>query len=77
MFDPNKHLIEIKTNQGNKPYLPVVHRVAWFRDVCSEGSIETEMLHLDLVFLGVSDGTTHPETATEKTGPLGDKWVHL
>ncbi len=29
------------------------------------------------MFLGVSDGTTHPETATEKTGPLGDKWVHL
>lgn len=47
-FDANKHLIEIKTSQGNKPYLPVVHRIAWFRDVCSEDSIETEMLHLDL-----------------------------
>jgi hypothetical protein len=47
-FDPNKHLIEIKTSQGNKPYLPVVYRIAWFRDACTEGSIETEMVHLDL-----------------------------
>lgn len=29
------------------------------------------------MFLRVNDGTPHPETAPEKTGPLRDKWVHL
>jgi len=46
-FNPKKHVIEIKTGQGNKEYLPVQWRLVWFRSLCPEGSIETEMLHLD------------------------------
>lgn len=48
VFDPRKHLTDIKTNQGNKEYLPVQWRLVWFRSVCPEGTIETEMIHLDM-----------------------------
>lgn len=47
-FDPNKHLTKIKTSQGEKDYLNVMWRIAWFRDKYPHGSIETELLHLDL-----------------------------
>jgi hypothetical protein len=47
-FNPTEHLIDIKTGQTTKQYLPVQHRIVWFREQCPEGSIETEMLHLDL-----------------------------
>jgi hypothetical protein len=47
-FDPNKHVIEIKTKNGLADYLPVQWRLVWFRTQCPNGIIETEMLHLDL-----------------------------
>ncbi len=47
-FNPNEHLIQIKSQQGPKDYLPAQWRVVWFRFVYPEGSVETEMLHLDL-----------------------------
>ena len=47
-FNPREHLITIKNRQGATEYLPVQHRVAWFRAECPEGTIETELLHLDL-----------------------------
>jgi hypothetical protein len=48
MFNPNSHLIQIKSGQTSKVYLPVVARLIWFREQCPGGTIETEMLHLDL-----------------------------
>ena len=43
-FNPNEHLMQL---QG-KDYLPVAWRLCWYRDLCPEGSISTEMVTLDL-----------------------------
>lgn len=48
VFDPNEHLMQLKSQQGPKDYLPVQWRLVWFRDEHPEGSVETEMLLLDL-----------------------------
>ena len=56
-FNPNEHIIQIKSQQGPKDYLPAQWRVVWFRSVYPEGSVETEMLHLDL------DRDTEEETS--------------
>ncbi len=47
-FNPNDHLVQIKNRNGSADYLPVQWRLVWFREQCPEGTIETEMLHLDL-----------------------------
>src|SRR5712692_5995250 len=47
-FNPNEHLIQLKSRDGLRDYLPVQWRLVWFRSVCPQGTIETEMLHLDL-----------------------------
>ncbi len=47
-FNPNDHVMQIKNRNGAADYLPVQWRLVWFREQCPEGSIETEMLHLDL-----------------------------
>ena len=47
-FNPREHLINIKNRQGSSEYLPVQWRLVWFRNECPEGSIETEIVHLDL-----------------------------
>ena len=47
-FNPNEHLIQLKSGQSTKDYLPVQWRLVWFRALCPQGTIETEMLHLDL-----------------------------
>ena len=47
-FNPNEHLMQIKSGQGSKDYLPVQWRLVWFRSLCPNGSIRTEMVHLDL-----------------------------
>ena len=47
-FNPNEHLMQIKSKQGMKDYLPCQWRLVWFRSVCPDGTIETEILHLDL-----------------------------
>ena len=47
-FNPNDHLMQIKNRNGSADYLPVQWRLVWFREYCPEGSIETEMLHLEL-----------------------------
>jgi hypothetical protein len=47
-FNPNEHLTQLQTRDGLRDYLPVQWRLVWFREQCPEGSIETEMLHLDL-----------------------------
>ncbi len=46
-FNPNKHVIEIKTKNGLADYLPVQWRLVWFRTQCPDGVIETEMLQFD------------------------------
>lgn len=47
-FNPNSHIIQIKSQQGNKDYLPVAWRLVWLRDTCPDAQIETELLHLDM-----------------------------
>ena len=47
-FNPIEHLIQIKGRNGSSDYLPVQWRLVWFRSIYPNGSIETEMLHLDL-----------------------------
>jgi hypothetical protein len=47
-FNPSEHLMQIKSEHGTRDYLPVQWRLVWFRSICPYGSIETEMLHLDL-----------------------------
>jgi hypothetical protein len=47
-FNPAEHLISIRNRQGSSEYLPVQWRLVWFRNECPEGSIETEIIHLDL-----------------------------
>src|SRR5258708_18765514 len=44
LFNPNNHLMQL---QG-KDYLPVAWRLCWFRDLCPEGTISTELVTLDL-----------------------------
>lgn len=47
-FNPREHIMQIKSGQTSKEYLPVQWRLVWFRSICPEGTIETEMIHLDL-----------------------------
>lgn len=47
-FNPNEHLIQLKSRDGSKDYLPVQWRLVWFRNECPNGTIETELVHLDL-----------------------------
>ena len=46
-FNPNDHLMQIKNRNGSADYLPVQWRLVWFRSLCPEGVIETEMVHFD------------------------------
>ena len=47
-FNPNEHLMQIKSRAGAADYLPVQWRLVWFRSLCPDGTIETEIVHLDL-----------------------------
>lgn len=47
-FNPREHLMAIKNRQGSSDYLPVQWRLVWFRQECPHGTIETEIVHLDL-----------------------------
>ena len=47
-FNPREHLMNIKSKQGSSEYLPVQWRLVWFRQLCPDGTIETEIIHLDL-----------------------------
>jgi hypothetical protein len=40
--------MQIKSGKGSSDYLPVQWRLVWFRSLCPDGTIETEMIHLDL-----------------------------
>src|SRR5260370_13796283 len=47
-FNPNGHVIEMKTKNGLADYLPVQWRLVWLRVQCPEGSIETAPVQIDL-----------------------------
>ncbi len=47
-FNPNEHVMQLKSKDGLKDYLPVQWRLVWFREQCPNGTIETEIVHLDL-----------------------------
>ena len=47
-FNPREHLIELKSKQGTQEYLPVQWRLVWFREICPQGEIQTELITLDL-----------------------------
>ena len=48
LFNPNEHLMQIKSRAGAADYLPVQWRLVWFRSLCPNGTIETEIVHLDI-----------------------------
>jgi hypothetical protein len=47
-FNPNEHVIQMKSREGTKEYLPVQYRLVWFRQACPQGTIDTEELEYDL-----------------------------
>ena len=47
-FDPNAHMLKLKSKDGAKDYLPVQWRLVWFREQCPEGTIDTEEMCVDL-----------------------------
>lgn len=47
-FNPSEHLIQLKSKEGSKDYLPVQWRLVWFREQCPQGTIETEEVMVDL-----------------------------
>lgn len=47
-FNAKDHLIQLKSKNGSSDYLPVQWRLVWFRDACPNGTIETDLLHIDL-----------------------------
>ncbi len=46
-FNPNEHVVQIKTKDGYRDYLPVQWRLVWFRQACPNGIIKTKMIHFD------------------------------
>jgi hypothetical protein len=47
-FNPNEHVIQLKSRDGSKDYLPVQWRLVWFREQCPQGTIDTEEIEVDL-----------------------------
>jgi hypothetical protein len=47
-FNPNEHLVQLKSKAGSQDYLPVQWRLVWFRSVCPQGTIDTEEVFVDL-----------------------------
>lgn len=46
-FNPNEHLMQLKSREGSKDYLAVQWRLVWFRSMCPEGTIDTEEIFDD------------------------------
>ncbi len=47
-FNPQDHLMKIGQGERAKDYLPVQWRLVWFRNLCPEGTIDTEEIEVDL-----------------------------
>src|SRR5215471_15808291 len=76
-FNPNEHVVQIKTKDGFRDYLPVQWRLVWFREQHPEGVIETEMLHLDLDRETEEevDGWNEEKNGYEKVGKRANGFV--
>ena len=46
-FTPGDHLMQLKSREGSKDYLPVQWRLVWFRQECPQGTIDTEEMDVD------------------------------
>ena len=46
-FNPNEHVIQLKSKSGSADYLPVQWRLVWFREQCPHGTIDTEEIEVD------------------------------
>jgi len=40
--------MQIKSSKGSSDYLPVAWRLVWFREMCPNGTIDTEEIIVDL-----------------------------
>src|SRR5260221_7624351 len=47
-FNPNEHIMKLKSKDGVKDYLPVQFRLVWFREQCPGGTVDTEEIQVDL-----------------------------
>ncbi len=47
-FNPNDHVMQLKSRDGAKDYLPVQWRLVWFREQCPQGTIDTDEREIDL-----------------------------
>lgn len=47
-FNPNQHLVQLKSKAGSQDYLPVKWRLVWFRSVHPQGTIDTQEMMVDL-----------------------------
>ena len=46
-FDPNEHLVMLKTKNGPKKYLPVAWRLVWFRKEHPNWKLDTTLVEFD------------------------------
>ena len=46
-FNPSEHVMQLKSKDGMKDYLPVQWRLVWFREKFPQGQIETEEIFCD------------------------------
>lgn len=47
-FNPREHFMQLKSSKGPSDYLEVKWRLVWFRELCPEGTIDTEEVLVDL-----------------------------
>lgn len=47
-FNPNDHIMQIPNKGGKSDYLPVQWRLVWFRELCPQGTIETQEIMVDI-----------------------------
>lgn len=47
-FNASEHVMQLKSKEGPKDYLPVQWRLVWLREQCPDAEITTELVHLDL-----------------------------
>ena len=79
-FNPNEHLMQLRSKEGAKDYLPVQWRLVWFREQCPQGTIDTDEREVDLdreveeeVFVWNSDKRRSEKSSSEQKATLGLK----
>jgi hypothetical protein len=48
VFNPSEHLMQLKSKEGPKDYLPVAWRLVWFREQFPQGTIDVDEVVVDL-----------------------------